>query len=90
MLPGPICFLLGLYILVIILRIILGMVVDFGRIPWGHPVRRITDLLGRVVDPLLRPIRSALPSVPVGGMSLDLSPLVLIIGLTIIQGIVCR
>ena len=86
---GLICTLLGVYYLVIILRIILGMVVDFGRIPWGHPVRAITDFLGKLVDPLLRPIRAALPSVPVGSMSLDLSPLVLLIGLLIIRGILC-
>ncbi len=84
-----ICALLGIYYLIIILRIILGMVVDFGRIPWGHPVRSITDFLGKLVDPLLRPIRAALPSVPVGSMSLDLSPLVLLIGLLIIRGILC-
>ncbi len=86
---GLICALLGIYYLIIILRIILGMVVDFGRIPWGHPVRSITDFLGKLVDPLLRPIRAALPSVPVGSMSLDLSPLVLLIGLLIIQRILC-
>ncbi len=86
---GLICTLLGIYYLVVILRIILGMVVDFGRIPWGHPVRSITDFLGKLVDPLLRPIRSAIPSVPVGSMSLDLSPLVLLIGLLIIRGVLC-
>ncbi len=85
-----ICLALTVYYLVVILRIILGMVTEFGRIPWGHPVRRITDLLGRVVDPLLRPIRRILSPVRMGGMNLDLSPLVLLIGLLLIQRILCR
>ncbi len=84
-----ICLALTIYYLVVILRIILGMVTEFGRIPWGHPVRRITDLLGKVVDPLLRPIRRLLSPVRMGGMNLDLSPLVLLIGLLVIQRILC-
>ena len=79
--------LLGIYILIVILRIILGMVVEFGRIPWGHPVRRITEILALAVDPLLRPLRRVLPPVRVGGMALDLSPMVLIFGLVILQNI---
>ncbi len=80
--------LLGIYILIVILRIILGMVAEFGRIPWGHPVRRITDILGLAVDPLLRPLRRVLPPVRLGSMALDLSPMVLIAGLVILQNII--
>jgi YggT family protein len=40
-------------------------------------VRQIYDVTGRLVDPLLRPIRRLVPAV--GG--LDLSPLILIFGL---------
>lgn len=79
--------LLGIYILIVILRIILGMVIEFGRIPWGHPVRRIADILALAVDPLLRPLRRVLPPVRVGSMSLDLSPMVLIFSLVILQNI---
>ncbi len=85
-----ICRAIFLYYLIVILRIILGMVVEFGRIPWGHPVRRVTELLGKVVDPLLRPIRRMLSPVRMGGMNLDLSPLVLLIGLLILQRLLCR
>ena len=82
-----ICSLLQIYIFVVILRIVLGMIVEFGRVPWGHPVRRITEAVGKTVDPLLAPLRRMLPGLPVGGIRLDLSPLVLIIGLQILLSI---
>ena len=47
------CRLITIYLFVVILRIILGMVIEFGQIPWGHPVRRIGDFLGKAVDPVL-------------------------------------
>jgi uncharacterized protein YggT (Ycf19 family) len=65
------------------------MIVDFGRMGWGHPVRKVEEFLGLAVDPLLRPLRAVIPSVPIGGIQLDLSPLVLIIGLRIIIGAIC-
>jgi YggT family protein len=84
-----VCQLIRLYTLVVIARIVMGMVIEFGRIPWGHPVRRIGDILGMAVDPVLRPIRNLIPGVPMGGMTLDLSPIILIVGLGIIARILC-
>ena len=83
------CNLITLYILVVIARIVLTLAVQFGRLGFGHPVRRIEEFLSKLVDPVLRPIRSVIPGVPVGGMQLDLSPLILIIGLNILQRFVC-
>jgi YggT family protein len=68
----------------IILWIVLSYIVNFGRLPWGHPVRKIYDALGRVIDPVLRPIRNTIPPLPLGQMRLDLSPIILIIGLQVI------
>jgi YggT family protein len=86
-----VCSLLGLVVLVIIIWIVLGYVVNFGRVPSGHPVRRLYDLIASGVDPVLRPIRSALPPLRMGGggVALDLSPIVLILGISIIRGIIC-
>lgn len=83
------CTLLFYYQLVVVLRIVLGMIVVFGRMPFGHPARRFEELLARVVDPVLRPLRAIIPTVPAGGVSLDLSPLVLIVGISILQGAIC-
>ena len=84
-----VCFALRLYLFVIVLRIILGMVIEFGQIPWGHPVRRMGDVLGRAVDPVLAPIRRVVPALPLGTVNLDLSPLILLFGLSILQGFIC-
>ena len=79
--------LLQLYFFAIIIWIILSYVVNFGRLPGDHPVSSLYRLLARGIDPVLRPIRQAIPAVRLGGMGLDLSPLILIIGIQILIGI---
>jgi len=85
-----VCSLLGLVVLVIILWIVLGYVVNFGRVPSGHPVRRLYDAVSSAVDPVLSPIRKALPPLRMGGVALDLSPIVLILGISILRSLICR
>lgn len=84
-----VCTLLFIYSWVVILRIVMGMVVEFARIPWGHPIRGITDFLGKAVDPVLRPIRRFVPALPLGAVSLDLSPIILIIGIAVATRLIC-
>lgn len=84
-----ICLLLRLTYYVLIIWIILSYVVAFGRLPWGHPVRRVYDAIASVVNPVLLPIRRALPPLRLGGMALDLSPLVLFFGILVLQSIIC-
>ena len=84
-----VCWVLQLGMFAILAWIILSYVVNFGRIPWGHPVRKVYDALAKGIDPLLRPIRAVVPAVRMGGAALDLSPLILIVGLGIILRIVC-
>ncbi|MDK1009583.1 MAG: YggT family protein [Actinomycetota bacterium] len=67
-----------------LLWIVLSYVVVFGRVGWDHPVRKVYDALSKIIEPLLRPIRAVIPPVRIGGAALDLSPLILIIGLQII------
>ena len=66
--------------------IVLSYIVVFGRVPFDHPVRKIYDGLSRVIEPLLKPIRKVVPPVRMGGASVDLSPLILIIGLQVLAG----
>ncbi len=84
-----ICLLLRLAYYLLIVWIILSYVVAFGRLPWGHPVRKVYDGIASVVNPVLAPIRRALPPLRVGGMALDLSPLVLFFAILVLQSIVC-
>ncbi|GBD84688.1 YGGT family protein [bacterium BMS3Abin02] len=79
------CSLIFLYELVVFARIL----IDWFRVPFDHPVAKLRDALALVVDPVLRPMRRVIPPIRMGGMALDLSPLVLLIGLSLLQGIVC-
>lgn len=67
--------LINLYVLVIFARAILS----FFPISPNSPIAAVASVLYRLTEPVLAPIRRALP--PMGG--LDLSPLVVIIGLNI-------
>ena len=82
-----VCTLFSLAFFAILVWIVLSYVVNFGRLPWGHPVRKIYDGLSKAIDPILRPIRAAIPPLRLGGMGLDLSPLILILGLQILSRI---
>ena len=84
---GLVLFIFDLAFFAIIIWIILSYVINFGRLPWGHPVRRIFDAIDRVLQPVLSPLRRVLPPLRLGGVALDLSPLVLIIGLRLVRGI---
>ncbi len=68
----------------IIVWIVLSYVVNFGRLPGDHPVSRLYRFLARLIDPVLVPIRRAIPPLRLGGVNLDLSPLILIFGIQIL------
>ena len=86
---GLICTVLTLAYWVLIIWVVLSWVVGYGRLPWGHPVTKIYEGIDRGLQPILRPLRSAMPPLRLGGAALDLSPLVLIIGLLVVRGILC-
>ncbi len=67
--------------------IVLSYVVTFGRVPGDHPIRKLYDFLSRIIEPMLKPIRAVVPPVRMGGGSLDLSPLILIVGLMVLSSI---
>ncbi|MDK1018093.1 MAG: YggT family protein [Actinomycetota bacterium] len=73
------------FVLAMFVWIVLSYIVNFGRVGWDHPVRRIYDGLSKLVEPVLRPIRSVVPPLRIGGTALDLSPLLLIMGLQLLS-----
>jgi len=75
------------FVLGMLLWIVLSYIVTFGRLGWDHPVRKIYDALSKVIEPILRPIRAVMPPVRFGGAALDLSPLVLILGLSLLASL---
>ena len=84
-----VCWLLSAIIIGILAWIVLSYVVAFGRLGWDHPVRRVYEFLSRLVEPVLRPIRRVIPPLRIGGAALDLSPLILIVGISLLNGFLC-
>lgn len=74
-----------LYIWLLIAHVILNLLVNFGIVNARQPlVSTIGEFLYRITEPALGPIRRALPNLG----SLDISPVVLILGLTFLQVVV--
>ncbi len=79
---GIICALLTLYLVAIFGRII------FSWFPMSHdsPLIAVRRFLLNITEPVLAPLRRALPPLRIGGMALDLSPIVIIIAIEVIRG----
>lgn len=73
-----IVLLLNLFILLLIVRAVLSWI----RVGPDSPFRPVVDIVYRLTEPILAPIRGLLPSM--GGF--DLSPLLLIIAIRLVQG----
>lgn len=69
-----------LFLLCILGRIVLSWFPPSGP----GPMETLRNVLFRITEPVLGPIRRLLPPVRIGGMGLDLSPLIVFIGLEIL------
>lgn len=81
------CTLISLYVFAIFARVL------FSWIPLApeSPVMVVRTWLVRITEPVMGPLRRALPAVRLGRVALDLSPIVLIIGLQwFVAGILLR
>jgi YggT family protein len=79
------CNLLGLYLIALIARIVLSW---FPLSP-GSALVPVYNFLHAVTEPVLAPVRRMIPSVGVGGMGLDLSPIIILIVINLLQARVC-
>ena len=75
-----ICTLLDIYVLIIFARVIFSWV----RVTPGTPVASIYSAIFNVTEPVLGPLRRAIPPMRMGVAAIDLSPLIIIIGVQII------
>lgn len=80
-----ICTLIQLYLLVLFARILLSW---FPVTP-GTFLAQVNGLLYSLTEPVLGPIRRAIPPMRMGAMGLDLSPLIVFIGGQILLGAIC-
>ncbi len=78
-------FLLQLYVYVILVDVIMSWLINFQVINGASPfVRQLHTFTYKLTNPAYQKIRSVIP--PIGG--LDLSPLVLILGIQIVKWVV--
>jgi YggT family protein len=76
------------YFILIITRIILSWIQQFRPIPYNMTLRAVIGFVEDSVDPYLNIFRRWIPPLRLGGAGLDLSPIVAIIVLLIVQSLV--
>ncbi len=76
------------YFVLIIARIVLSWVQQFRPLPYNRPLRAVTGFVEETVDPYLNVFRRVLPTLNLGGLGLDLSPILAIIVLVLAQSLV--
>lgn len=75
-----ICLVLNLYVLVVLARIVFSWI----RVTPDTPVASIYSVIYNLTEPVLGPLRRAIPPVRMGMAALDLSPLIILIGVRLI------
>ena len=81
---GLVCSLLNLYLILLFARILLSW---FPVSP-GGAMAQIFSFLYTVTEPVLGPVRRAIPPIGMGGMGFDLSPIIVIFGVEIVERVV--
>ena len=76
------------YFILIIARIILSWVQQFRPLPYNKALRAAIGFIEESVDPYLNLFRRFIPPLRVGGAGLDLSPILAIFVLLIVQSLV--
>ena len=77
-----ISYLINIIVVVVIVQFVLSLLISFNVVNLHNNfVSAIWQAVNAILDPILQPIRRIMPSTG----AVDLSPMVLIIGLTIIQ-----
>jgi YggT family protein len=80
---GLVCSLINLYLILLFARIILSW---FPVSP-GSAMAQVFSVLYTITEPVLGPIRRAIPPIGMGGMGFDLSPIIVIVGVRVLQSV---
>jgi YggT family protein len=75
--------LLQIYFYAVLAWVILSWI----RVSSMHPLGRVQHFLDRIVYPVILPLRRVIPPMRIGGGALDLTPIVLLIGIRILMSI---
>ena len=79
------CYLLGLYALVLIIRVVLSW---FPISPNGLGAT-VAGFIYLVTDPVLTPLRRVMPALRIGSVGLDLAPMAVFFLITFARGMIC-
>ena len=82
-------------VLILILQVYFYAVLAWVILSWiptssDHPLGRVNVFLDRIIYPVILPLRRIIPPLRIGGGMLDLSPIVLLIGLRLLMTLVDR
>lgn len=84
-----VCIAINLFMLVLFIAIILSWAVIYIPPTPGGVYAQLHQLFLRLTEPVLAPVRSLLPPVRMGAAAFDLSPIVVILVLIIVQRAIC-
>ncbi len=76
-----------IYVVLIFIRVLMSW---FTRIPYNQVLNAVLEFVRETTDPYLNLFRKFVPMVRIGPGALDLSPIVAVIVLLIVQSIVVR
>jgi YggT family protein len=68
--------------------VFIWVILSWIRVSSTHPLGRIQVFLDRIIYPVILPLRRVIPPIRLGGGALDLSPIVLLIGVRLLRGVV--
>lgn len=76
-------------LLILILQIYFYAVLVWVILSWiptssGHPLGKVSMFLDRIIFPVIMPLRRVIPPLRIGGGMLDLTPIVLLIGINLL------
>tara|TARA_B100001996_G_scaffold66098_1_gene47915 strand:+ start:508 stop:774 length:267 start_codon:yes stop_codon:yes gene_type:complete len=78
------CSLLALVYKLFSYSLFLWIILSWIQVPSEHPIGQIKSILDQFYNRILAPIRSTIPTIRIGMAGLDLSPIVLILGINFI------
>jgi len=64
------------------------VILSWVQVSSVHPLARVTTFLDRIIYPVILPLRRIIPPLRLGGALLDLSPIVLLILISLLRGFV--
>lgn len=80
-----ICLLLDLFVVVVFVRIILSWFP-----PGGGFIETAQRLVFSATEWIMGPLRRVIPPVRIGAAALDLSPLIILLGISVLRSVICN